>query len=86
MPEYQVNLQAKLHSTNAYVSAALNEITIAVHGFSENLGPVEPASGRKGPTNGPTRFACFPRQRVHFESFAKMSVPRYILLPVPLSF
>ena len=33
MPEYQHNLQAKLHSTNAYVSAALNKVTTSSPGI-----------------------------------------------------
>ncbi len=43
LPEYQDNLQAKLHSTNAYVSAALNTVTRAAQGFGENLPQLEQA-------------------------------------------
>jgi len=43
MPEYQENLQAKLHSTNEYVSAALNNITRAAQGFGQTLSQSEQA-------------------------------------------
>jgi predicted PurR-regulated permease PerM/CheY-like chemotaxis protein len=48
MPEYQDNLQAKLHSTNAYVSAALYKITRTAQGFGENLSQLEQAEEPQG--------------------------------------
>ena len=53
MPEYQVNLQAKLHSTNEYVSGALNKINMAINGLSENLGPAQPADQPQGTNERP---------------------------------
>ncbi len=43
MPEYQENLQAKLHSTNDYVSAALSKVTRTAQGMGQNLSPSEQA-------------------------------------------
>mgnify|MGYP001091043922 CR=1 FL=1 len=37
MPEYQANLQAKLHSANAYAIAALSKVTRAGRDIGENL-------------------------------------------------
>ena len=48
LPEYQENLQAKLHSTNAYVSAALNTVTRAAQGLGENLPQLEQAEAPQG--------------------------------------
>jgi predicted PurR-regulated permease PerM len=53
MPEYQDNLQAKLHSTNAYVSAALDKITKATQGFGQNLSQLEPAEAPQGTNKQP---------------------------------
>jgi len=37
MPEYQSNIQAKLHSVNDYVSAALSKVTKTAQNIGENL-------------------------------------------------
>ena len=48
MPEYQDNLQAKLHSTNDYVSAALSKVTRTAEGFGQNLPQSEQAEQPQG--------------------------------------
>jgi predicted PurR-regulated permease PerM/CheY-like chemotaxis protein len=53
MPEYQDNLQAKLHSTNAYVSAALNKVTTAAQGFGQTLSQSEQAEAPQGTSEQP---------------------------------
>lgn len=45
MPKYQENLQAKLHSTSEYVSAALNKVSTAVEGFGQQPTRGEPPQG-----------------------------------------
>lgn len=53
MPEYQENLEGKLHSTNAYVSAALDKVTKAAQGFGQNLSQLEPAEEPQGTDEQP---------------------------------
>jgi predicted PurR-regulated permease PerM/methylmalonyl-CoA mutase cobalamin-binding subunit len=43
MPEYQKNIEAKLHSTNEYVSAALSKLTRTAQGIGQNLSQTEQA-------------------------------------------
>src|SRR6185295_4064548 len=37
LPEYQKNIESKLHSTNDYVSAALTKVTRTAQGMGQNL-------------------------------------------------
>ncbi len=53
MPEYQENLQAKLHSTNAYVGAVLSKVTRAAQGIGQNLAPAEPTQQPQGTDEWP---------------------------------
>lgn len=53
MPEYQHNLQAKLHSTNAYFSAALTKVTEAAQGFSQNVSQSDQAEEPQGTDEQP---------------------------------
>jgi predicted PurR-regulated permease PerM/CheY-like chemotaxis protein len=53
MPEYQENLEAKLHSTNAYVSAALDKVTKSAQGFGQNLSQSEELEAPKGTSEQP---------------------------------
>ena len=53
MPEYQDNLQSKLHSANEYLSAALTKVTRTAQEMGQSLPPSELADelqGRKEPT------------------------------------
>jgi predicted PurR-regulated permease PerM len=53
MPEYQANLQAKLHSANAYAISALSKVTKASQDIGQNLpeleGPQELPGSRERP-------------------------------------
>jgi predicted PurR-regulated permease PerM/CheY-like chemotaxis protein len=53
MPEYQDNLQAKLYSTNAYLSAALDKVTRTAQGFGQNLSQLEQAEEPQGTNERP---------------------------------
>jgi len=53
MPEYQKNLEAKLHSTNAYLSAALIKATQAAEGFGQNFAQLEQAEEPQGTIDRP---------------------------------
>lgn len=53
LPEYQHNLEEKLHSTNAYASRALNKISTIAQGFDQNLSQLEPAEEPQGTTARP---------------------------------
>jgi len=53
MPEYQDNIQAKLHSVNDYASAALNKITKTAQNIGENLPESVQAEGRQGTNEWP---------------------------------
>jgi predicted PurR-regulated permease PerM/methylmalonyl-CoA mutase cobalamin-binding subunit len=48
LPEYQKNIEAKLHSTNDYVSAALSKVTRAAQGMGQNRSQPEQAQERQG--------------------------------------
>jgi predicted PurR-regulated permease PerM/methylmalonyl-CoA mutase cobalamin-binding subunit len=50
LPEYQKNIEAKLHSTNAYVSAALSKVTRTAQGMGQNLSQSEQAQELLGGT------------------------------------
>ena len=53
MPEYQDNLEAKLHSTNAFVIAALDKVTKSAQGFSHNLSQSEELEAPQGTPDQP---------------------------------
>jgi predicted PurR-regulated permease PerM/methanogenic corrinoid protein MtbC1 len=48
MPEYQNNIQAKLHSTNDYVGALLSKITRTTENQAPTSAPLEQAEGPQG--------------------------------------
>ena len=60
MPEYQDNLQAKLHAVNDYSIAALKKVTRSAEDVGQNLPRPSRPSPRRGPTSGPIRSTCFP--------------------------
>jgi predicted PurR-regulated permease PerM len=60
LPEYQNNLQAKLHSTNAYVSTALNKVTRTAQGFGQNLSQLEQAEEPHGTSERPFSVRVLP--------------------------
>jgi predicted PurR-regulated permease PerM/methylmalonyl-CoA mutase cobalamin-binding subunit len=53
MPEYQANLQAKLHSANAYAISALNKVSRASQDLSQNLPESEANQGLPGTSKRP---------------------------------
>jgi predicted PurR-regulated permease PerM/CheY-like chemotaxis protein len=53
VPEYQNNLQAKLRSTNAYLSAALDKATRTAEGFGQNLSQLEQTEAPQGTNERP---------------------------------
>jgi predicted PurR-regulated permease PerM/CheY-like chemotaxis protein len=53
VPEYQNNLQAKLRSTNAYLSAALDKATKTAEGFGQNLSQLEQTEAPQGTNERP---------------------------------
>lgn len=48
MPEYQSNIQAKLHSANAYLIAALSKVTTTAEDIGQNLPQAEQAESPQG--------------------------------------
>ena len=48
IPEYQDNLQTRLHSVNDYFTAALNKVTRAAEGMEQNLPQAEQAEAPQG--------------------------------------
>jgi predicted PurR-regulated permease PerM len=48
IPEYQANLEAKLHSANAYTAAALSKVTSAGQSIGQNLPESEDVQKRQG--------------------------------------
>ena len=56
MPEYQSNIQAKLHSTNDYVSAALSNITRTADEIGPEASQLEPVKDSRAVPNDSTRF------------------------------
>ena len=73
MPEYQDNLQAKLHAVNDYFIAALRKATRTAEDIGQNPPQAHQAKPCWGPTNGPIRSACFPRRPVPCNSWVKPS-------------
>jgi len=53
MPEYQNNIEAKLHSTNDYVGALLSKITRTAENKGQNLSPLEQAEESQGRSDRP---------------------------------
>ena len=53
MPEYQDNIQAKLHSVNDYVSVALSKVTRTAQNIGQNLPESEQAGNRRGTSEWP---------------------------------
>ena len=53
MPEYQENLQAKLHSVNSYFIAALNKVTKTAEDVGQNLPQAAPALTPQGTDEWP---------------------------------
>jgi predicted PurR-regulated permease PerM len=47
MPEYQANIQAKLHSTNDYVGGLLSKITRTTENQTPNLAPLDQTEGQE---------------------------------------
>jgi predicted PurR-regulated permease PerM len=60
MPEYQKNLQAKLHSTNAFVSAGLHQISVVAENFGPTLSPSEQSEEPKGTSEHPFSVRVLP--------------------------
>jgi predicted PurR-regulated permease PerM len=53
LPEYQKNIEAKLHSTNDYVSSVLTKLTRTAQGMGQNLSQSEQAQERQGGNERP---------------------------------
>jgi len=53
VPEYRDNLEAKLRSTNTYVSDALNKMSQVAQGFGQNLTQLEPTETPQGTDERP---------------------------------
>ncbi|MHB8864852.1 MAG: AI-2E family transporter [Pirellulaceae bacterium] len=53
IPEYQGNIQAKLHSVNAYFVSALSKVTKTAEDMGQDLPPEEPAEGPRGTAEWP---------------------------------
>ncbi len=53
VPEYQANLQAKLHSVNDYFSAALRKVTKTAQNIDQNLPPAEQVKPPQGTDEQP---------------------------------
>lgn len=53
MPEYQDNFEAKLHSTNVYISAALDKVTKSAQGFGQDLSQSEEPEAPQGTSEQP---------------------------------
>jgi predicted PurR-regulated permease PerM len=53
IPEYQSNIEVKLHSVNAYVAVALSKVTRTAQGMGQGLSPVEQASEPRGTSEEP---------------------------------
>ena len=69
MPEYQQNLQARLHAVNEYFIAALSKATRTAQDMGQDLPQVEKADGPRGTEERPTRSAYFPRRRAPCKSW-----------------
>jgi len=48
IPEYQLNVEAKLNSVNEYAAAALSKVTRTAQGMGQNLSPSEQAGEPRG--------------------------------------
>lgn len=53
IPEYQKNLEAKLHSVNEFAAAGMSKITKTAQGMDETLSPEEQANGPQGTNESP---------------------------------
>jgi predicted PurR-regulated permease PerM len=53
MPEYQDNIQAKLHSTNDYVGGLLSKITRTTENKAPNLAPLDQTEGQQDRSDRP---------------------------------
>ncbi|MHB9068589.1 MAG: AI-2E family transporter, partial [Pirellulaceae bacterium] len=53
IPEYQGNIQAKLHSVNAYFVSALSKVTKTAEDMGQDLPPAESADGPRGTAEWP---------------------------------